>query len=83
MLCVIQNLWLVSFADQNHFLTKEYNFKVQPLDAGIIQNFKVKYQNRLVKYVLARIQEGASATQIVKRVDGLWLFDSYKKRGKT
>ena len=45
--------------------------RLQPLDGGIIQNFKYKYRKRLVKYVLARIQEDVSATQIFKGVDVL------------
>ena len=53
------------------FLPKNASSRLQPLDAGIIQNFKVKYRKRLVKYVLATIQEDASATQIVKGVDVL------------
>ena len=42
------------------FLSKNKNLRPQPLDAGIIQNFKVKYRRRLVKYVLARINEFSS-----------------------
>ena len=53
------------------FLPKNTTSRLQPLDAGIIQNFKVKYRKRLVKYVLARIQEDASTTQIVKGMDVL------------
>ena len=64
------------------FLPKNTAWRLQPLDVGIIQNFKVKYQKRLVKYVLARIQEDASATQIVKGVDVLvairWLQETWK-----
>ena len=65
------------------FLPKNTTSRLQPLDAGIIQNFKVKYRKRLVKYVLARIQEDASATQIVKGVDVLvairWLQEAWKE----
>ena len=50
---------------------KNITLRLQPLDAGIIQNFRVKYQKRLVKYVPARIQEDASTTQIAKGVDVL------------
>ena len=53
------------------FFPKNTTSRLQPLDAGIIQNFKVKYQKRVVKYVLARTQKDASATQIVKVVDVL------------
>ena len=60
------------------FLTK--STRLQPRDADVIQNFKVKYRKKLVKYVLARIQKDASATQMVWMY--LWLFDGFKKRGK-
>ena len=53
------------------FVPKNTTSRPQPLDAGIIQNSKAKYQKRLVKYVLARIQDDACATQIVKGVDVL------------
>ena len=65
------------------FLPKNTSSRLQPLDAGIIQNFKVKYQKRLVKYVLARIQEDASATQTIKGVVVLvairWLQKAWKE----
>ena len=47
------------------FLPKSTTSRLQPLDADVIQNFKVKYRKKLVKYVLARIQKDASATQMV------------------
>ncbi|XP_057299446.1 tigger transposable element-derived protein 6-like [Hydractinia symbiolongicarpus] len=65
------------------FLLKNTTSRLQPLDAGIIQNFKVKYRKRLVKYVLARIQENTSATKIVKAINVLvairWIQDAWKE----
>ena len=64
------------------FLPKNTTSRLQPLDAGIIQNFKVKYQKRVVKYVLARTQEDASATQIVNGVDvpgAIWWLRAWKE----
>ena len=65
------------------FLPKNTTSRLQPLDAGIIQNFKVKYRKRMVKYVLAWIHEDGSATQIVKGVDVLvairWLQKSWNE----
>ena len=51
------------------FLPKNTTLRLQPLDAGVIQNFKVKYRKRLVKYVPARINEYSSATSIIKDVN--------------
>ena len=65
------------------FLPKNTTSRLQPLDAGIIQSFKVKYRKRLVKYVLARIDKKESATEIVKNVDILqairWVQESWKE----
>lgn len=65
------------------FLPKNTTSRLQPLDAGIIQNFKVKYRKKLVKHVLARINDGHSATDIVKSVSILqairWLQQSWKE----
>ena len=65
------------------FLPNNTTSRLQPLDAGIIQNSKVKYRIRLVKFILARTQEDASAKQIVKGVDVLvairWRQEAWKK----
>ena len=42
---------------------------LQPLDAGVIQNFKVKYRKSLVKYVLSRINDNAADAEIVQDVN--------------
>ena len=51
------------------FLSKNTTSRLQPLDAGIIRNFKVKYRKSLVKYVLLRINDNASAAEIVQEVN--------------
>ena len=65
------------------FLPTNTTSRLQPLDARIIQNFKVKYRKRLVKYVLARINEYSSATQIIKDVNILmairWAQEAWKE----
>ena len=52
-------------------LAKEYNFASSPLDAGIIQNFKVKYRKLLFKFVISRVNDKKTASEIVKEVDVL------------
>ena len=65
------------------FLSNNKTSRLQPLDASIIQNFKVKYRKRQVKHVLAGIQEDVSTTQIVKVADVLvairWLQEVWKE----
>ena len=51
------------------FLPKNTTSTLQPREAGIIQSFKVKYRKKLIKYVLARINEYSSTTQIIKDVN--------------
>ena len=41
---------------------------LQPLDLGIIQNFKVYKESYFLTFVLAKIEECANATEIVKSV---------------
>ena len=53
------------------FLPKNTTSRLQPLDAGIIRNFKVKYRKSLVKYVLSRISDGSSAVEIANSVNVL------------
>ena len=56
------------------FLPKNTTSRLQPLDAGVIQNFKVMYRKRLVKYELAIINENFSATRIIKDVNVLMVI---------
>ena len=64
------------------FLPKNTTSRLQPLDAGIIQNVKVKYRKSLVNYVLSRINDNASAAEIVQDVNILmairWVQRAWK-----
>ena len=51
------------------FLPKNTTSKLQPLDAGIIKNFKVKYQKKLWKFVISRIDSNMKITDIIQEVD--------------
>ena len=43
------------------FLPKNTASRLQPLDSGIIRNFKHKYRKLLVRYVVSRTDEGKTA----------------------
>ena len=64
------------------FPPKNTTSRLQPLVASIIRNFKVKYRKSLVKYVLLRINDNASAAEIVQDVNILmairWLQRTWK-----
>ena len=53
------------------FLPKNTTSRLQPLDAGIIQNFKVKFLKLLLKFVISRVNDKKTASEIVKEVDVL------------
>ena len=51
------------------FLPTNTTSKTQPLDAGIIANWKVKYKKRLLRYVCSKVDESNSASDIVKSIN--------------
>ena len=51
------------------FLPKNTTSKTQPLDAGIIANWKVKYKKQLLCYVCGQVDGSKSASDIVKSVN--------------
>ena len=65
------------------FLPKNTTSRLQPLDAGIIRNFKVKYRKRLLKFVISRIDDNRKASDIIKEVDVLkaisWIKASWEE----
>ena len=50
------------------FLSKNTTSKTQPLDAGIIANWKIKYK-RLLRYVCSKVDTERSASDIVKSIN--------------
>ena len=64
------------------FLPKNTTSRLQPLDAGIIQSFKTKHRKKLMRYVIARINDDLTASEIAKGIDILqaitWVADSWK-----
>ena len=41
----------------------------QPLDAGIIANWKVKYKKKLLRFVCSRVDGKKNASEVVKSVN--------------
>ncbi|PFX29968.1 tigger transposable element-derived protein 6-like [Stylophora pistillata] len=52
-----------------NFLPNNTTSKTQPLEAGIITNWKVKFKNRLLRYVCSKVSQGKSASEVIKSVD--------------
>ncbi len=65
------------------FLPPNTTSKLQPLDLGIIQNFKVHYRHLLLRYVLSKIDECETATEIANSVNILiamrWVAKAWEK----
>ena len=65
------------------FLPKNTTSHLQPLDTGIIQSFKTKYRKKLMRYVIARINDDLTASEIGNGIDILqaitWAADSWKE----
>ena len=53
------------------FLPSNTTSKLQPLDLGIIANFKTHYKHRFLQHVLARIDEAKNATEVTGSINVL------------
>jgi len=64
------------------FLPANTTSKLQPLDLGIIKNFKVHYRRFLLRYVLSKIDECETASEIVNGINLLiairWITQAWK-----
>ena len=69
------------------FLPANTTSVLQPLDLGIIKNFKVHYRKLLLRYIVARIETCSSASELLKSVDVLqairWVAEAWKNVSET
>ena len=56
-------------------MPKNTTSRLQPLDAGIIQKFKVKYRKLLLKFVISRVNDKKTASEIVKK----WVKEAWNQ----
>ena len=65
------------------FLPKNTTSKLQPLDAGIIKNFKVFYCKKLLQHPLSRIKPRSKTSNVISSVNFLksigWVMDAWRK----
>ena len=65
------------------FLPRNTTSSLQPFDAGIIQSFKTKYRKKLMRNVIARINDDLFASEIEKSIDILqaitWVARDWKE----
>ena len=65
------------------FYLKNTTSQLQPCDAGIIRNFKVKYHKQLLKHDISRIDDGKNVSEIIQGVDLLqcmrWVNQAFEQ----
>ena len=65
------------------FLPANTTSKLQPLDLGVIKNFKVHYKKLLLHYVVAKIDGCSKASEVTKKITILqairWISEAWKK----
>ena len=65
------------------FLPKNTTSQLQPCDAGIIRNFKVKYRRQLLKHFISRIDDGKKTSEIIREADLLqcmrWVNQAFEQ----
>ena len=54
------------------FLPKNTTSRTEPLDAGIIANWKIKYKKKLLRYICPKVDGVRNASEIVKSIKSLW-----------
>lgn len=70
MLLVTLLAWPIAFSNISiKFLPKNTTSKTQPLEAGIIANWMVKYKKKLLQYVCSKVDGVKNASEIVKSVN--------------
>ena len=70
-----------SFSNINiKFLPKNTTSKTQPLDAGIVANWRVKYK-KLLLYVCSKVDGTKNASEIVKSITCLWQSNGESRPG--
>ena len=65
------------------FLPKNTTSRLQPLDAGIIRAFTLKYRKFLIRYVILRVDDNKRASDIINEINILkvigWVKSAWRE----
>ena len=65
------------------FLPANTTSRHQPLDLGIIKNFKIHYRKLLFQYLVAKIEECTMTSEVTKKINILqvirWIAEAWEK----
>ena len=76
---VKKTLWSIKFV----FLPNNTTSRLQPLDAGNIRAFKLKYRKLLIRHVISRVDDNKQAFDIINKINILkvicWVKSTWRE----
>ena len=69
--CHLENFVVPYWNTKVVFLPKNFTSRLQPVDAGIIRNCRIKHRKKLLKFVISQIDDNRKTSKIIQEADVL------------